>query len=115
MDFLCSAGLVEVNILSGDIIIFEFKKERKIDDSLKMLLGGQVSSCTFIKVLNMFLPVMLSSFPHSSIQQIVFEHLLCARKISSSWGIPSREQRLKKKQKRKDRLQVVSDKCDGEK
>lgn len=40
LKWILSARLVEVNILIGDIIIFELKKEEKIDYTMKILLGG---------------------------------------------------------------------------
>lgn len=40
LKWILSARLVEVNILIGDRIIFELKKEEKIDYTMKILLGG---------------------------------------------------------------------------
>ena len=40
LKWILSVRLVEVNILIGDIIIFELKKEEKIDYTMKILLGG---------------------------------------------------------------------------
>ena len=40
LKWILSVKLVEVNILIGDIIIFELKKEEKIDYTMKILLGG---------------------------------------------------------------------------